>query len=94
MSSPLHEGAVLRATVDTDLDAVVDLNQRIIQVVAGRPVEYDRAEAEALAKREDRVRLRLTPYATFVTPPSHLNDVADLAKLAHGTSATIPWDAE
>ena len=86
--------AVIDATVDTDLDAVVDLNQRIIEVMAGRPVAQDRAEAEAMARREDRVRLRLTPYETFMTPPRHVYDESDLATLSHWTSSTVPWDAE
>jgi hypothetical protein len=86
--------AVIDATVDTDLDAVVDINRRIIEVMAGRPVEQSRADAEALARREDRVRVRLTPYETFMTPPRHVYSEKDLANLTHWTSASVPWDAE
>ena len=85
--------AFIDATIDTDLDAVVDLNQRIVEVMAGRAVEQDRSEAEALSRSEDRVRLRLTPYATFMTPPRHVYDEEDLAQLHHTTSATVPWSA-
>lgn len=85
---------MIDASVDTDLEAVTDVNRRILQAIAGRPVEYDRAESEALARRDDRVRLRLTPHATFVTPPTRKDDVPDLARLNYWTSATVPWDAE
>lgn len=70
---------------------MVDLNRRIIAVMAGRPVQQDRAEAEAMAKREDRVRLRLTPYETFMTPPRHVYDESDLATLSHWASSTVPY---
>ena len=83
--------AVIDATAESDLDAVVDLNRRIVEVMAGRPVEQDRADAEALAVREGRVRIRLTPYATFMTPPRHVYDESDLAALTHSTSSTVPW---
>lgn len=86
--------AVIEATADTNLDAVVDLNRRIIEVMAGRSVHQDRAEAEAMAKREDRVRLRLTPYETYMTPPRHVHDESDLTTLSHWASSTVPWDAE
>jgi PPOX class probable F420-dependent enzyme len=86
--------ATIDATADTDLDAVVDLNARILEVMAGRPLEQNRAEAEELAKREGRVRLRLRPYETFMTPPRHVYSEDDLANLTHWTSASVPWDAE
>ena len=43
------------------------------------------------AKREDRVVLRLRPYATFCTPPRHVSSPADLPTLTHETSASIAW---
>lgn len=80
------------ATVETDEDAVVDLMMRIAGVMAGNPMpEAVRPMIAEGAKREDRVVLRLRPYATFYTPPRHVNSTADLPGLTHETSASIPW---
>jgi hypothetical protein len=87
--------ASIDATVDDDLDAVVDLGMRIANLMAGRKLdESSREHATALAIKEDRVRLRLRPYATFMTPPRHATNESEFAKLTHWTSSTIPWDAE
>ena len=44
------------------------------------------------AEREGRVVLRCTPYATFETPPKHVESEADVNEgLLHSTSASIPW---
>lgn len=87
--------ATIDATVDDDLDGVVDMILRIGAVMAGRDLdESSRENATALALREDRVRLRLKPYATFMTPPRHAGNEVEFAKLTHWASATVPWDAE
>jgi len=80
------------ATVETEEAAVVDLMMRIAAVMAGSPLpESVRPMIAEGAKREDRVVLRLEPYATFYTPPRHVNSAADLPNLTHETSASIPW---
>lgn len=80
------------AEVETDEHAVVDLMMKIAGVMAGNPMpEAVRPMVAEGAKREDRVVLRLRPYATFYTPPRHVNSVADLPTLTHETSASIPW---
>lgn len=87
--------ASIEATVDDDLDAVVDLGMRIAGVMAGR--DLDESVRELVAKRaveEDRVKIRLKPYASFMTPPRHVRSEADMADLTHWTSSTLPWDAE
>ena len=43
---------------------------------------------------EDRVNIRLKPYASFMTPPRHVRGESDMPTLTHWTSATVPWDAE
>lgn len=59
--------------------------------MAGRELDDSvREQATAQMINEDRVRLRLKPYATFVTPQNE----TEFAKLTHWTSSTIPWDAE
>ena len=80
------------AKVETDENAVVDLMMRIAGVMAGQPLpETVRPMVAEGAKREDRVVLRLRPYATFYTPPRHVNSAADLPTLTHEVSASIPW---
>ena len=87
--------ASIEATVDDDLDAVVDLGMRIAAVMAGR--ELDESVRELVAKgaiKEDRIKIRLKPYASFMTPPRHVRSESDMPTLTHWTSSTIPWDAE
>jgi hypothetical protein len=84
--------ATIDATVDSDLDAVVDVGVRIMNLMAERELD-DRAHAKARegAVAEDRVVLRLKPYATFMTPPRHVHDEDDLEGLTHWTSSSLPW---
>ena len=61
------------AVIDTDFDFVVDVMMRIAGVMAGRPMPADvRPMVEEGARVEQRVALRLKPYATFYTPPRHV----------------------
>ncbi len=80
------------ATVETDKTAVVDLMMRIAGLMAGNPMpQAARPMVAEGARREDRVVLRLRPYATFCTPPRHVNSAADLPTLTHETSASVAW---
>jgi PPOX class probable F420-dependent enzyme len=80
------------ATVETDEDAVVDLMMRIAGLMAGKEMpDSVRPMIAEGAKREDRVVLRLRPYATFYTPPRHVSSAADLPNTTHEVSASIPW---
>ena len=84
------------ATVDSDFDRVVDVMMRIAGVMAGAPMPDDvRPMVEEGARAEQRVVLRLRPYATFYTPPVHVHSAGDIGpKLRHRTSASLPWDAD
>ena len=78
--------------VDPGLDSATDLMMRISEVMAGHPMPPEaRADAEELCRREHRVVLTLTPYATFQTPPRHVREASDLQGLTHGTSTSLPW---
>jgi len=80
------------AKVETEEAAVVDLMMRIAGLMAGNPMpEAVRPMVAEGARREGRVVLRLQPYATFYTPPRHVNSEADLPTLTHAVSASIPW---
>jgi Pyridoxamine 5'-phosphate oxidase len=87
--------AIIEATVDDDIDAVIDLGLRIGGVMAGRDLDPSlREHAAARVIQEDRVKIRLKPYASFMTPPRHAWNENEFSKLTHWTSSTIPWSAE
>jgi hypothetical protein len=81
------------AVIDTDFDNVVDVMMRIAGVMAGAPMSEDvRPMVEEGARAENRVAVRLRPYATFYTPPRHVHSEADIGPgLLHETSASVPW---
>jgi len=83
------------ATVEQDRERTVDLMMRIAGVMAGRPLDESvRPLVAEGAEREGRVVLRLRPYATFETPPRHVEGEADVNEsLTHWASASLPWDA-
>jgi hypothetical protein len=65
---------------------------RISAVMAGKEMpESARVDVEEMCRRERRVVLRLSPYATFQTPPRHVHEAEDLKGLTHWTSSSMPW---
>jgi PPOX class probable F420-dependent enzyme len=85
--------AAVDATVESDLDAVVSLYKRIFGTILGRTLDDGAAHDDVVTKalQEQRVVLRLRPYATFMTPPRPINSEADIAPLVHLESSTMPW---
>src|SRR4029450_7750612 len=81
------------AVIDTDFDFVVDVMMRIAGVMAGTPMSEDvRPRADARARTETRVAVRLRPYAPFHPPPRHAHTADDNGPaLLHQTSASVPW---
>ena len=81
------------AEIDTDFDFVVDVMMRIAGVMAGQPMSDEvRPMVEEGARAENRVAIRLRPYATFYTPPKHVHQESDIGPgLLHQTSASVPW---
>jgi PPOX class probable F420-dependent enzyme len=80
------------ARIETDIDAVTDLNMRIAGVMAGAPMPEDvRPLVRQGAIDEGRVVIRITPYGSFETPPRHVHSVDDLAGLNHWASSVMPW---
>ena len=80
------------AVVERDEDQAADVLPRIVELMAGEPVPAERwPQIADLDKQEERVVLRVTPYATFATPPRHVHKLADLDSLSHWTSASQPW---
>ena len=72
-----------------------DLLIRICELMAEQPMpEAERQDLIRLAREEGRVVVRITPYATFESPPRHVHDPNDVATLAHGYGANLPWGAK
>jgi PPOX class probable F420-dependent enzyme len=64
------------ATLEEDFGQAVDVLRRVI---------------ERMAREEDRVVIRVRPYATFATPPRHVYQAEDIDGLTHFTSSSQPW---
>ncbi|MCA9510488.1 MAG: pyridoxamine 5'-phosphate oxidase family protein [Myxococcota bacterium] len=81
------------ARVEREPEGVVDLMMRIAGVMAGKEMpETVRPLVAEGARKEGRVVLRLTPYATFCTPPRHVHDEGDVnEELTHELGNTLPW---
>jgi PPOX class probable F420-dependent enzyme len=90
---PTYLQVYCHASIETDEQAVVDLMMRVAGVMAGKPMpEEIRPSVAEAAKVEQRVVLRLSPYATFQTPPKHVYDAKDISpRLLHSLGQTMPW---
>jgi PPOX class probable F420-dependent enzyme len=82
------------ATIDRDLDIVVDVMMAVGGRMSGQDLSNDaRPVVQAMAEEERRVVIRCRPYLTFATPPRHLHDQHQAEQLTHWVSASVPWDA-
>jgi PPOX class probable F420-dependent enzyme len=81
------------AKLEREPKAVSDLMMRIAGVMAGKAMpETVRPMVEEGARREGRVVLRITPYATFHSPPKHVHSERDVnEKLVHDLGDSQPW---
>lgn len=80
------------AELDPDFARATELMMRISAVMAGHEMpESARADVGEMVRRENRVVLTLSPYATFQTPPRHVHQADDLRGLTHWTSTSMPW---
>jgi PPOX class probable F420-dependent enzyme len=81
------------ARIEREPRGVTDLMMRIAGVMAGKQMpESVRPLVEQGAQKEGRVVVRLTPYATFCTPPRHVHGEQDVnEKLTHELGNTLPW---
>jgi PPOX class probable F420-dependent enzyme len=81
-----------KAVVERDEDQAADVLRQIVELMAGEAVPDERrAQIATMSREEQRVVLRVTPYATFETPPRHVNRMSDLDDLTHWTSSSQPW---
>jgi PPOX class probable F420-dependent enzyme len=80
------------ASLERDEEQAADVLRQVVELMAGEAVPGERrAQIADLARQEQRVVIRVTPYATFETPPRHVNKMSDLDTLTHWTSASMPW---
>jgi PPOX class probable F420-dependent enzyme len=80
------------AVVDRDPDLAADVLTRVVGLMAGEQVpDSRRPQIGQLARDEQRVVIRVRPYATFETPPRHVYQMADIDTLTHFTGSSLPW---
>jgi PPOX class probable F420-dependent enzyme len=80
------------AVVDRDPDLAADVLTRVIGLMAGEQVPPERyPQIAQLSRDEDRVVIRVRPYATFETPPRHVYQMSDIDGLSHSVSTSLPW---
>jgi len=93
---PTYLQVYCHAEIDDDEERTVDVMMAVGGVMAGKPLDESvRPLVAEGAKKEGRVVLRLRPYATFETPPRHVNDETDInPSLTHWTSTSLAWDAD
>ena len=80
------------AVVDRDRELAADVLTRVIGLMAGEEVPESRhPQIKKMADEENRVVIRVKPYATFETPPRHVYQMSDIDTLTHVTSTSMPW---
>jgi nitroimidazol reductase NimA-like FMN-containing flavoprotein (pyridoxamine 5'-phosphate oxidase superfamily) len=80
------------ATLEEDFGQAVDVLRRVIDLMAEKDVTSAKLpEIEQMARDENRVVIRIRPYATFATPPRHVYKAEDIDTLTHFTSNSQPW---
>lgn len=82
------------AEIVRDADLVVDVMMAVGGRMSGTPLpDAARAIVTAKAVEEKRVVIRCMPYATFATPPRHLQSNDQATELTHWVSGSVAWDA-
>jgi PPOX class probable F420-dependent enzyme len=80
------------ARLDEDFETATTVLRQVLEVMAGQPMpDSTRPDVERMVRDEKRVVVRITPYATFETPPRHVHHAEALATLTHWTSRSLPW---
>jgi hypothetical protein len=80
------------ATLEEDFGQAVDVLRRVIDLMAEKDAGSAKLpEIERMARDENRVVIRVRPFATFATPPRHVYKPEDIDTLTHFTSSSQPW---
>ena len=81
-----------KARIETDPEQVVDLMMKVGELMSGEKLpEAARPAVRAMAEREKRVVVRVSPHSTFETAPKHLHKGDDGSKLQHGYGQRLAW---
>jgi hypothetical protein len=81
-----------KAQLETDLTQTGTVMMKIGEIMSGEPIpEAARPVVEDMAKREDRLVVRIKPEYTFYSPPVHLNKGDEVSDLEHGYGNRLPW---
>src|SRR4029453_8987826 len=73
------------ARLDSDFDLLIDTMVKVGEIMSGQPLPNEaRPFVEEMARREDRVLIRLSPQWTVYSPPVHLNAGGDGGKRRMG----------
>ena len=82
------------ARLDSNFALLVDTMVRVGEIMSGQALPKEaRPFVEDMARREDRVLIRLSPQWTVYTPPVHLNAGDDGSKMQHALAQRLPWRA-
>lgn len=80
------------ARIDSTFELVVDTMLKVGEIMSGQALpEEARPFVEDMARRENRVLIRLCPQWTVYSPPVHLNAGDDGSKMQHGLAERLPW---
>jgi hypothetical protein len=80
------------ARLDSDFDLLIDTMVRVGEIMSGQPLPAEaRPLVEEMARREDRVLIRLSPQWTVYSPPVHLDAGDDGSTMQHGLAQRLPW---
>lgn len=81
-----------KATLERDLEQTAAVMMKVGEIMSGEPIpESARPFVEEMAKKEERLVVRIKPDQTFYSPPVHLNAGDDGSKLEHGYGQNLPW---
>ncbi len=83
-----------KARLERDLHQTGSVMMKVGEIMSGNPIpEAARPAVEAMAEKEDRLVVRVSPEFTYYSPPIHLNAGDDGSKLVHGYGHRLPWSA-
>lgn len=78
--------------IGPDPGLAADVLTKVVEIMASDPVQPDRRPQIAeMAREEERLVVRVWPYATFETPPRHVHKTSDIDTLTHFTSNPLAW---
>ena len=81
-----------KARLERDLEQTGTVMMKVGEIMSGEPIpESARPFVEEMAKKEDRLVVRITPEQTFYSPPVHLNKGDDGSNMEHGYGQNLPW---